>query len=180
MTSPSAALGGSSAGLSGLGAIMQGEGTALSDQAQASANLYKANVALLNKQVMQQNASWAIQSGGAQAQVSGLKSKENIAKTITTQAASGLDVNSGTGTAVRESQVASADYDQNVIRWDASKTSYGYEVKAVQDQAEANLDTAAAANEQKAADFAMTTSYINAAATVGTKFMQASSLGMFS
>ena len=179
MTSPSAAMGGLGAGLSGFGALMQGEGTALSDKAQAQANLYKANVALLNKQVMQQNASWALQAGEGQATVSGLKSRQQIAQTTVTQAASGLDVNSGTSGAVRQSQVASADYNQNVIRWDAAKTSYGYEVKATQDQAEAQLDTAAAANEEKAASLATTTSYINAAGTVASKFSQGLTMGMF-
>lgn len=179
MTSPAQAAGASGAGLSAYGSILQGEGTSLSDNAQASANMYKANVALLNKQVMQQNAAWATEAGEAQAQVSGLKSRQQIGRTMATQAASGLDVNSGSNKAVRDSQVASAQYDQNVIRWDAAKTAYGYEVKATQDQAEANLDQASAANEREAASLAMTTSYINAGASVASKFSQAATLGMF-
>lgn len=179
MTTP-AAIGGGGAIGSGIGAIMQGQGQDFSLQAQAAANQYKSGVALLNKQVHEQDANWATQAGGAQAVISGMKSREQIARTLTTQAASGTDVNSGSNVTVRSSQTSVAQYDQNVIRWDAAKTSYGYQVKAATDQAESNLDLLAASTERQAGEMALETSYINAGSTVASKFAQGMTAGMFS
>jgi len=56
---------------------------------------YKAGVALLNKQINEQNASWATQAGGAKAQVEGMKSREAIASTKVVRPPPVLTFNSG-------------------------------------------------------------------------------------
>src|SRR6266436_1474395 len=103
------------------GAAISGIGSLTSGKANAAAYRYKAGVALLNKQINEQNASWATQAGGAKAEVEGLKSKQQIGETKVVQRASGFDVNTGSNKLVRDTQPAVAEYDQNVIRWDAAK-----------------------------------------------------------
>jgi len=160
------------AGISGIGSLTSGK-------ANAAAYRYKAGVALLNKQINEQNASWATQAGGAKAQVEGLKSREAIASTKVVQSASGFDVNSGSNEKVRETQTDVAQYDQNVISWDAAKTAWGYETKATTDVAEANLDQMAARTSEEAGTLGMWGSFISGAGNVAGKWMQGKSAGAF-
>src|SRR5882724_10198039 len=129
---------------SGIGGIISGVGAKQAAEAQASQYRYKAGVALLNKQINLQNANWAIESGDIKAEETGLKAGQEIAQTKTAQSASGFDVTGGTNEAVRDTQTKVASFDQNVIQWDAAKTSWGFESKAATDQAEATMDIAAA------------------------------------
>ena len=170
------------AGIAGtaIGGLIQGEGANYQGQAQAAASTYKAGVAQLNKQINLQNANWALESGDVSASESGLRARSQIAQTKVSQAASGLDVNSGTASAVRDTQSTVADYDQNVIRFDAAKTAYGYENKATMDDAETKLDLFAAQTEKTGGEISMASSFINAGSSVASKWMQAKQIGIFS
>jgi len=161
------------------GSIISGIGAKETGEANAAAYRYKAGVALLNKQINEQNAAWATQAGGAKAEVEGLKSREAIASTKVIQSGSGFDVNTGSNVAVRDTQTQVAQYDQNVIRWDAAKAAYGYEVKATTDVAEANLDKMAASQAEEAGKLGMWGSFISGAGNVAGKWMQGSSAGAF-
>jgi hypothetical protein len=172
-------LAGGSIGSAAAGGIIGGIGSLLSGQSQAAASTYKAGVAQLNKQISLQNASWATEAGAIQSQEAGMKARSQIGQTKVVQAASGFDVNSGTNAKVRQDQSTVADYDQNVIRWDASKTAYGYETKAMTDQAQSTLDTMAASSEAEAGELGAATSFINAGSSVSSKWLQASQAGVF-
>ncbi len=161
------------------GSIISGIGAEKTGQANAAAYRYKAGVALLNKQINEQNASWATQAGGAKAEVEGLKSKQQIGETKVVQSASGFDVNTGSNKLVRDTQTAVAEYDQNVIRWDAAKTAYGYATKATTDVAEAQLDKMAAQQSEEAGTLGMLGSFISGAGNVAGKWMQGKSAGAF-
>jgi len=161
------------------GSIIGGIGAKETGQANAAAYRYKAGVALLNKQINEQNAAWATQAGGAKAQVEGLKSREAIASTKVVQSASGFDVNTGSNKLVRDTQTDVAQYDQNVIQWDAAKAAYGYEVKATTDVAEASLDKMAASQSEEAGELGMWGSFISGAGNVAGKWMQGKSAGAF-
>jgi hypothetical protein len=139
---------------SGVGSVVQGVGAKFSGDSQAAAYRYKAGVALLNKQINEQNAVWSRESGDIKAEESGLKSGQEIAQTKSVQAASGFDVTTGTNQDVRDTQSKVAQFDQNVIQWDAAKTAWGFESKAKTDQAEATLDMAAADTASKAGTIA--------------------------
>lgn len=164
---------------SAAGGIVSGLGAEQSAEANAQAYRYKAGVAQLNKQINKQNAAWALQSGDIQAMESGMKAGQQIAETKVIQAASNLDVNSGSAAAVRDTQTTVAAFDQNVIRWDASKTAYGYETKAVTDEAETNLDKMAASQSEEAGKYAMWSSFLGGASSVSSKWMQGSQAGAF-
>jgi len=179
MADPITAIAGVGMGASAVGGILGGIGAKETGEANARAYRYKAGVALLNKQINEQNASWATQAGGAKAEVEGLKSKQQIGETKVVQSASGFDVNSGNNEKVRETQTDVAQYDQNVIRWDAAKTAYGYETKATTDVAEANLDQMAASQSEEAGFLGMIGSFISGAGNVAGKWMQGKSAGAF-
>jgi len=81
MVDPITAVAGVGMAASAAGGIIGGIGAKQSGEAQASAYRYKAGVALINKQINEQNASWATQAGDVKAELSGLKSKSQIADT---------------------------------------------------------------------------------------------------
>jgi hypothetical protein len=174
-----------------------------------SANIadYQAGVASVNKQIADSNASYARTVGEVQAEAAGMKGKADVSSMTAHQAASGIDINSGSSTNVRTSMVELNQYSEATIRANAAKTAYGFEVEAEQDEAQQKLytytadtdraqaaDTLSAANlaeqaiplEQqayglagKAGDIGATASLLGAAGTVSSQWMKASSLGMF-
>lgn len=155
-------------------------GASFSAGASADAFNFKAGIAKLNQQIDKQNAAWSINSGAIKATNYGLKAGQEIADTKVVQAASGLDVNSGSKEAVRDTQSAVAKYDQDTIRADAAHTAYGYETKAAADKAEASLDIASADNAGKAGKLGVLSSIIGTASSVASKWSQGNTIGMWS
>ena len=176
MASP---VGMASMGLQAVGGIVSGIGAMQSADASAKAYRYKAQVAQFNKQINEQNARWALDAGETSAAESGMKSRQDIANTKVVQAASGFDVGGGTNEAVRDTQQEVAAFDQNVIRWDAKKTSFGYSVKAQTDEAESAIDLASADNAERAGKFAMVSSFLGAGSSVASKWSQGQTIGMW-
>lgn len=160
------------------GGILGAVGNMFQGDANKQMYQYKAGIAMLNKTIDTQNASWAEQAGETQAEESGLKSGQTIASTKVAQSAGGADVNSGTNAGIRASQGAASQFDQNVIRWNAAKTAYGYNAKATMDQAEANLDIAGGDNAETSAQIAALGSIIGATSSVSSKWLQGKTLGI--
>lgn len=167
-----------SVGSSLLSGAIGATGAKFSADASASSFNYKAGIAQLNSQIDKQNAAWAINSGALKASNYGLKAGQEIADTKVVQAASNLDVNSGSKEAVRDTQSAVAKYDQNTIRADAAHTAYGYETKAAADSAEAKLDIASADNAGKAGKLGILSSIIGTASSVASKWSQSNTIGI--
>lgn len=147
-------------------------GASESSKAQAAQYKYKAGLALMNQKINKQNAAWAREAGDINAEISGVKSRQEIGGTKARQGASGLDVNTGTPAQVREDQGAVAKFEQDMIRYDASKTAYGYEAKAASDEAEANMMNAAARSAEKAGNLNIFSSILGGASSVAGKWMQ--------
>lgn len=180
MADPITAMAGVSMATSAAGGIMGGIGASQQGSATASAYRYKAQVAMFNKQINEQNARWAQEGGGIKAMEAGLQAGQQIGGTKVVQAASGFDVNTGSNEAVRDTQTEVAQFDQNVIRWDANKTAFGYLAKAQGDEAEAHADLMAARNAEKAGRLGMISSFISGAGNVASKWFQGQTLGMWS
>lgn len=166
--------GGANMGGSVLGAI----GALTSGNANAAMYNYKAGMALINKQVADQNAQYAIESGGISAEERGLQGGQQIGATKVAQSGAGIDVNSGTAAVVRQNQTSAVGEDQAIIRWNASKKAYGQEVEAAQDTAESVLDTSAAANAKTAGQIGALSSILGGVSSVASKWSQANTLGI--
>src|SRR5258708_1181004 len=164
--------------LSAVGGIVSGIGAKESGDASAAAYRYKAGVALLNKQINEQNAAWSLEAGGIKGMEEGLKAGQEIAQTKATQGASGLDVNTGSNEAVRDTQTKVAQVDQNVISWDAAKTAWGFESKATTDVAESRLDLMGAETAETAGTIGEISSFVGGASSVSSKWLQAKSTGV--
>ena len=161
-----------------VGGVISGIGNKFSSDATANAYRYKAGIATLNQTIAKQNAAWAVNAGGVKAANFGLKAGQEIGQTKAVQGASGLDVNTGSAEAVRESQTDVAKYDQGMIRADAAHTAYGYDVEAAKYGAEASMDTSAAANQDTAGQLGVLSSIIGTVGSVASKWTQGSMIGI--
>ena len=159
-------------GVSALGSLFGGQATSQSYQ-------YQAQIAQINAQVAKQNAAYAQETGEVEAQQSGMQTRAQIGQTKAIQGASGLDVNTGSGAAVRGSEAEIGVENQNITRANAAKQAYGYEVNAAQFTNQGSLDIASGANAITASYFSAGSSILGAAGSVAGKWSQASTAGVF-
>lgn len=168
-----------SLGASAAGAGVSAFGSLMSGNAQSSAYTYQASLARMNEQIAKQNASYETASGEVQAQESGMKTRFQEGQTKVAQGASNLDVNSGTSSLVRTSEQEIGYQDQAIIRSNAARRAYGYNVEASQDEAQAQVDTMAAKNSKSAGVIGALSSVLGGAASVSSKWSSASTSGVF-
>jgi len=125
---------------------------------------YLAAVSKMNQQIALQNANYERDKGEVEASAQGMQDRYARGATLASQAASGIDVNSGSSTAVRESMVELSQYNQALIRANAAKVAYGYDVEATQHEAQAAIHTMTAALDTAQAQNATTAAGITRAA----------------
>lgn len=144
-----------SGGIQAYGQVFQGD-------AQANAYKYNAAVARQNSQAALENAQLAAESGTATATMVSMKNRQTYDSTKAQQAASGVDVNSGSAVDVRASEQELGVTDAYNSRVAAVREAYGYQVQSVNDKSEAQL-------EDYQADISQEAGYLGAAGTlIGT------------
>lgn len=175
---------------------LQGEAKGQGYEADTKAYMYKAGIAEMNKKVKLQDADYARWAGETEAQQSGMKTRFNISTAKAKQAGSGLEVDFGSPSAVRDSILEIGQYDQSMIRTNAAKKAYGFQVEAATAEADKTLNEMAAEKSTTAAMFARQgageaadtaetaghvgamKSILGASSSVASKWIQGSSLGM--
>lgn len=152
----------------GLGAATSAFGAISSAQAQGANASYQAQVAQNNATIAAQNASAATKSGQAKAEQVGLANRAKLGAVVAGQAASGVDVNSGSNEDVARSQVELGQLDVGNTINNATLQAYGYRTQQTSFQAQAGLDTAQASQAGTA----------GALGAAGSLFQGASQLGL--
>lgn len=165
---------------SGGGGILGAVGSIFSGNAQSSMYQYQSAIAAMNANIAKSNADYAVAAGEVGAQQSGMKTASQVGQTIAQQGAGGLAVGSGSNARVVDSERAIGQEDQALIRANAAKTAYGYEVIAAQDTAQAQLDTMAASNAKTAGEIGAFGSLLGSGGSVASKWLQANQAGVFS
>lgn len=163
------ALGG---GVSALGQIMGG-------RSQAAMFQYQSGIAAMNAQIAKQNADYAIATGEVSAQEAGMKTRAQMGQTVAQQGAGGLAVGSGSNARVVTSELALGQEDQALIRSNAAKQAYGYEVGAAQATAQSQLYGTAASQAKTAGMVGAAGSILSAAGSVSSKWLDATRQGVF-
>lgn len=176
MAAPMAAV---SMGSTLLGGITSAFGASAQAQSQAAMYNYQSQVAETNRQIAEQNKNYAIAAGEVSAQEAGMKARFQRGMTIAQQGAGGLAVGSGSNARVVESELEIGQQDQALIRSNAARTAYGYEVEATADTAQSQLDQMAAASAKKAGTINVFGSLLGAAGSVSSKWLQADQAGVF-
>lgn len=158
--------------LAAFGAYMQGHSQAESDK-------YNAEQARQNSAVAVQNEAIAGQAGSEQAAISSLHSRATVGALKANQAASGVDVNSGSALDTRVSAQDIGELDAMTIRSNATKEAYGYKVQSENDENQANLDTYESKNAELSGDIGAVTSVIGSADDAANNWMKYATAGGF-
>lgn len=164
-----------SAGSGILGAF----GAKAKGDADAAAYNYKAQVAANNAIIAEQNAAQTTYAGRVGAQSNDLKTKNLVATQLVTQASKGLDVNSGSNVAVRQSAEDLGHLDTLTILSNAAKNSAGFKAQGMNFQAESALDRSAAENAEKAGTIGAFSSLLGGASSFSDKWIGYSNKGVF-
>lgn len=166
-------------GTSLVGGILSAFGAKRQGEANSKMYAYQAQVARYNAQIDKQNADYARYAGERSAANFGMKQAQTEATIRNNQAASGLDVNSGSAAQIQASARKVGQIDMATIRENAAKTAYDYEVKAVNDLNQAGLYDAASSNARSAGNLNMMASLISTAGSVSSKWMAGAQSGLW-
>lgn len=176
---PPVAIAAPAIGLSLAGSVVGALGAAQSGAQEAAMSRYQAGVAQLNSQVAQQNAQQAIAAGSAQANQAGMEGAQRLGAIRTAQGANNLDVNSGSNANVQKSQAEINALTQLVIKNNAARAAYGYQVQGAGFQAQSQLENLQATNAQQAGKIGVFNSLLGGASSLSTKFLGANQTGLF-
>ncbi len=161
------------------GGLLQAYGNQQQGAAQQQMYNYRAQVAKINADINRQNATWARDKGEKETVQYGMKAAQQRGAITAGQAASGLDVNTGSAKQVRESQQKVVDMDTSMIRSNAAKIAYDYETKAVMDENQSTLDIMAGENAKKSGDINALSSIIGTVSGVSSKWQQGRTTGLW-
>lgn len=151
------------AGISAVGSVEQGQAT-------ANAANYQAEVTANNATIAEQNASHAIQAGQVQAAATSLKGAAQGAKIKASQAANGIDVNSGSAVDVQTSAREAEKLDTETVLSNADLQAYGYRAAATGYTAQSQLDRLTAEQAPIGADIGAAGSLLSNASGLGFKW----------
>ena len=158
------------AGISAVSTISQGIAT-------RNAANYQAQVAANNAIVAQQNATRAEQAGEAAAENQSRKGAAELAKVKVAQAASGIDVNTGSAVDVQAGERQTNQLETETVFQNDLMKAYGYRVNAENFKAEQGLETAKADEAVPASILSATGSLLSSASSLGSKWSSSSSGG---
>jgi hypothetical protein len=154
-----------SAGVGFIGAQQQASAQA------ASAN-YQAAVARNNAIIQQQNAQQAVQVGRAAAQAKDLENAQQMGAIVAAEGASGIDLGTGSPTQVRSGQQQVGRLNTLNIMQKAMNEARGFNVAAMSDTAQAQLDTMQARQAQTAGMFQAAGSLLGGATSFADKWIR--------
>ncbi len=120
-----------------IGTIATVAGTGLSAANYLQQGAYGAQVARNNAETARRNADYARTAGMAQASIASMKGAEKLASLKADQAASGVDVNSGSFVDVQGGQREADALDAETVLTNAELSAYGYSTQARDFEAEA-------------------------------------------
>lgn len=159
----SAVAGIAGAGVSAFGAYEGG-------QAQSQASMYQAQVAANNAAIARQNAEMETQSGEIAANNYAMRTRAVVGSTKANQAASGVDVDTGSNVNVRAAESELGALDALTIRSNAARQAYGYEVAATSDMAESQLLESESKQAKTAGTLSALGSFLGGVGSVGGKY----------
>jgi hypothetical protein len=123
-----------------IGGLISAVGTIASGFAQSNALKYQAQVAQNNAIAANQYANYTIQAGEQKAAATSMKEAEIGGQIKAAQAASGVDVNTGSNKQVQISQRELGKLDTETDMNKADLAAYGYRVQATNFTAQSDLD----------------------------------------
>lgn len=152
------------------GTAVSAYGAYQSGQAQSKAASYQAQVAANNAQIASEQANLATQKGEQEAMSQSLKNRAALGGIIASEAANGVDVNSGSALNVQKSADVLGLQDVQTIRSNAAIESYGFRSQGTAYQAQEGLDTSEAQWAQNAGITGASASLLGGAGAAGSRY----------
>lgn len=151
------------------------------EQGQASARManYQAAVAQVNNQIAKQNAQQATAAGNTQVENQEMQTAGLVATETADEAASGLDVGSGSPSKVQQSQNIMGTMDALTIQNNAAREAYGYTAQGVGYQAQAGLEGMAAQQAGTAGMLGAGSSILSGASSLTGNWARFQQAGVF-
>lgn len=156
----------------GVGAATSAFGSVEQGQATANAANYQAQVAANNATIAGQNANYASEAGQAQAQAQSLKGAGTAGRIKAAQAASGIDVNTGSAANVQVSQREQSNVDTQTMLNNAELQAYGYRSQQTGFEAQEGLEKTEAEQAPIGADLSAGGGLLSSVSGLGLKWTQ--------
>jgi len=147
--------------------------------AKADAYKYQSSMAWQNAAIAKQNQKYALDIGEQQAEKQGIAGAAQAGQIKAGQAASGVDVNTGSAKEVQTSQHLVSQMDLNTIREKAAKTAYDFSVQATNYENQAKGYSKAASNAKTEGVLGAVSSFIGTVGSVSSKWLRGNQLGMW-
>ncbi len=157
-------------GMAVAGAGMKAVGTLTQGAAAQNAANYQAQVARNNATIARQQAEYSTAAGMTQAETASRKSAAIGGKIKTAQAASGIDVNTGSAVDVQVGQRMTGQLDTETTLNNALLQAYGYRAKATEYEAEADLSEMKGKSAKIGSYFEAAGNLLSDASSIGGKF----------
>lgn len=157
-------------GTTAAGGIIGAIGSRYSGAAQANLFNYQAGVAQANQLLAKQDANYTLASGEVSAQQSGMKTRAQVGETRAGFGAG--NVAGGSANAVERSETEIGAENQALIRSNAAKRAFGFEVEAAKDTAQGTMYQTAARTARTAGDISALSTIIGSAGQVASKWLQ--------
>lgn len=161
------------------GGLLSAQGAMAGGEAAQRMYNYRAQVAMINSQIDQQNADYELNKGEIQVQQYGMKSAQQQGQIRASQGASGIDVNSGSTKDVQTSQRLVSNMDMAQIRSNAAKVAYDYRTQSTYDQSQAGLDVMAGEDAMTEGRYKAAGSLISTAGNVSSKWLAGQQSGLW-
>lgn len=152
------------------GAADQSSAAIAQGNAQREAAQYRAQVARNNAAAAEGNAQYVLQAGRVEGYNQGMKNRAHLASVKAAQAASGVNVNTGSAVDVRATEAATGRFEQENIEHNAALKAYGYRRQAQEDRSQAGLYEREGYNAQLAARSEAGSTVLGAAGTLASKW----------
>jgi hypothetical protein len=106
------------------------QGEIAQGNAQREAAQYRAQVARNNAKMAEGDAEYVMQAGALESYNQAMKNRAHLGNVKANQAASGVNINTGTAVDVRASEAATGRQEQQNIEANAGRRAYGYRREA--------------------------------------------------
>jgi hypothetical protein len=153
-----------------VGGVISAVGAENQAAAQEKAANYQAQVAANNATIASEQAKQATAAGESNVENQQLQSRQKIGAILAAQAASNVDVNSGSSLDVRTSQQQLGQLDALTIQSNAARQAYGYQTQSVSDTAQSGLYQSQASNDATAGGIKAAGSIISGASSAGNQY----------
>lgn len=147
-------------------------GAIKSADAASAAAKYNSAVEGQNAAISKTNAQIAEQSGEAQAGIQGQRTKMAIGQSLATTGASGVSVDSGSASSVRDSMRSLGEIDSLTIRSNAAREAYGYNVKSKSEEGQSALSAFEAANDTTGGKILAASTFLGSLGTASSEYQK--------